>query len=120
MIGKYLSNFYSRNVTIIFISPLVENSAIEAIIDIVTRGYKVIVISPSPIEAERLSSKYDLKSDKAELNIAMRLAALKRESRLSQLRLTLPVIDWQLSTPFGTELSRIALRERIHERMEII
>jgi uncharacterized protein (DUF58 family) len=120
MIGKYLSNFYSRNVTVIFISPLAENSAVEAIVDIATRGYKAIVISPSPIEAERLSSQYELETARNELSVAMRLATLKRENRLGLLRKTLPVIDWHLSTPFGIELSRIALRERIHERMETI
>ncbi len=99
-LGKYISTFFSRAVQIIFISPLVDEGAVATVMDIATRGYRILVISPSPLDAEEQSIA--LKSE--EYMLGEGLAKLKRDNTLGFLRLKVQVVDWRTKSPLSDAL----------------
>jgi len=98
-LGAYLSLFFSKMVQIIVISPLTDEKAFESVADIATRGYEVLLISPSPIEIE----KRGLQMDSAH-RFAERLLRIERQNKLNLLRKSVAVVDWNVDTPLSTTL----------------
>ncbi len=103
-LGGYLSIFFSTMVQIILISPLIDDNSFHAVMDIASRGYQILVISPSSIEIEkRLYSKRHHSGD--EFNeLAERLLRVKRENRLNVLRRSAVVVDWDVDMPLSEAL----------------
>jgi uncharacterized protein (DUF58 family) len=108
-IGKYLSFFFSRAVQIVFISSLADYDSFAAVNDMVSRGYNVLVVSPSALDAERIAYKQTgLKLNKT----ADRLAQLERQNRLEALRKIATVVDWNLAIPFSEAMSQTLTMKR--------
>lgn len=103
-LGKYISIFFSRMVQIVFISSLADDESLAAIEDIAARGYSVLVISPSPLDAEK--AMFDVAYVDIEHRLGERLAQMERENKLTRLRRFAPVIDWRLSIPLSVAMSR--------------
>jgi uncharacterized protein (DUF58 family) len=102
-LGEYLSLFFSTMVQIVFVGPLIDDEALRAVADISTRGYQVLVISPSPIEIE----EHNLRgSDDKVQKLAGTLLKTHRENNLHLLRKSAVVVDWNVYTPLS-----VALRE---------
>lgn len=101
-IGTYLSQFFSTLVQIVFITPLTDDKSFDSIIDIARRGYRVLVISPSPIDVEKVAFKHN--TNEPNYLVAERLLRVKRENRLNQLRRVAVVVDWDVSLPLNQAL----------------
>jgi uncharacterized protein (DUF58 family) len=100
-LGQYLSLFFSIMVQIIVISPLVDDRSFESILDVASRGYRVLVISPSPIEIEK---KTKSKSDATYSSLAERLLRVKRKNRMDKLRGVAVVVDWNTDDSLSSAL----------------
>ncbi len=96
-LGRYVSTFFSRAVQIIFISPLVDDGAVTSVMDIASQGYRILVISPSHLDAEQIS----ITRKSREYELGWRLAKLKRDNTLALLRQKIPVIDWRITSPLS-------------------
>jgi uncharacterized protein (DUF58 family) len=108
-IGKYLSIFFSRAVQIVYVSSLADYDSFAAVDDMVSRGYSVIVISPSALDAERMA----MKETGFKLNkIGDRLARLERRNRLETLKQIATVVDWSLEIPLNEAISQKLLTKR--------
>lgn len=107
-LGGYLSLFFSTMVQIIFISPLIDDSSFFTVTDIVSRGYQILVISPSAIPIEkRLYSNNN--SDFEVVGLAERILKTKRDNRLNVLRNSAVVVDWDVDTPLADALHEATL-----------
>lgn len=87
---------------LVFISPLLSND-FNALADLRSKGYAVLVVSPDPIafeaQAETLSEN---------LALALRVVRLRRQLFLNRLRgIGVHVVDWDVSLPF----EQVARRE---------
>jgi uncharacterized protein (DUF58 family) len=117
-LGSYLSQFFSTMVQVVFISPLTDERAFESVVDVATRGYRVLVISPSPIDVEKIAfsqsklrrtiardhndgADYD---DMVSFRVAEQLLRVKRKNKLDRLREIAVVVDWDVSLPFSQAL----------------
>ncbi|MGH2639367.1 MAG: hypothetical protein ACRDF4_08825, partial [Rhabdochlamydiaceae bacterium] len=104
-LGGYLSLFFSNMVQVILISPLIDNSSYDTVMDICARGYQVLIISPSPIGIEK---RLYAKSNRADefLGLTESLLRVKRENRLNILRRGAVVVDWDANTPLADALEQ--------------
>ena len=91
---------------IVLISPLLPGDA-EELIKLRARGYRVLVISPNPIEFERQTLP-----DNNQVTLAVRIAQAERDLLFRKLRhAQIRVVDWPVALPFyqvaHTALSRL-------------
>jgi hypothetical protein len=93
-----------KKALIIFISSLEGDWSIpKAIEDLVSRGFNVIVLSPSPVDIEYSFQKTDKHHD-----LAKRILSLERKNFLSRLRHTgARVVDWNPTIPLGASLKEV-------------
>jgi uncharacterized protein (DUF58 family) len=94
---KVLSLYFSRQTQIVAISPLLDEKSCETIVETSNAGYRVVVVSPSPIGIRTAGET----GRGVEGLVALRLARLERETRLSRLRRYAAVLDWDTSEPLG-------------------
>ncbi len=93
---------------LVFISPLLPQD-MEELVKLYAYGYRVLVVSPNPVEFERKRL-----SESEEVRMGIRIARLEREVLLNQLRHTgIQVMDWQVDTPFQ-QAAHIALSRVPH------
>ncbi len=89
--GKFIvSRFFPPNSFVILISPLLAWDTDDAVVELLARGYDILVISPSMI------------SDKNDF--ATRILRAEREVRLRRLRLYARVVDWNIEYPLTAVL----------------
>ncbi|MCB0222057.1 MAG: DUF58 domain-containing protein [Anaerolineae bacterium] len=91
---------------IVLISPLLPGDA-EELIKLRARGYRVLVISPNPIDFERQTLP-----DSSQVALAVRIAQAERDLLFRKLRhAQIRVVDWPVALPFyqvaHTSLSRL-------------
>ena len=93
-----------KKALILFISSLEGDGSIPvAIEDLITRGFNIIILSPSPIDIE-----YSLQTVDANYDLAHRILAFERSNFLSQLRNTgARVIDWNPTLPLAVSLKEV-------------
>lgn len=89
--GKFIvSRFFPPNSFVILISPLLSWDIDDAIVELLARGYDILVISPTLIgEGE---------------DIASRILRAEREVRLRRLRIYGRVVDWNIEYPLTSLL----------------
>ena len=97
----YLSLFFSRMTQIVLVTPLMDDKSYEVAAEISSKGYPVLVVSPSPFEFESREGK----DERAE-RIAERLARLERETKVALLRKYAVVIDWNVKEPLSQALKQ--------------
>jgi uncharacterized protein (DUF58 family) len=102
-LGPFLSTFFSTMVQIVVISPLNDDKAFGSIVDVAQRGYRVLVISPSPIEIEKKRAIATKKYDES-YKLGERLLRVQRENRLNELRQVAVVADWNTELPLSDAL----------------
>ncbi len=89
--GKFIvSRFFPPNSFVILISPLLSWDIDDAIVELLAKGYDILVISPT-----LLDEKEDL---------AMRILRAEREVRLRRLRMYSRVVDWNINYPLTAVL----------------
>jgi uncharacterized protein (DUF58 family) len=101
--GAFLSNFFSTMVQIVVISSLNDEGSIEAIEDIARRGFRVLVISPSPIGIETSLLKMG-EAKKTTVSLGVRLLRIERHNKLNELRQFVTVVDWDVKKPLTDSL----------------
>ncbi len=89
--GKFIvSRFFPPNSFVILISPLLSWDIDDAIVELLARGYDILVISPTLIgEGEDMAS---------------RILRAEREVRLRRLRIYGRVVDWNIEYPLSSLL----------------
>jgi len=88
---------------LVLVSPLLPQDA-EMLVKLRARGYRLLVISPDPVQFEA-----DALPDTATVQLAVRLARLERNLILDQLRRAqIQVVDWPVTVPFY-QLAHVAL-----------
>lgn len=95
-LGAFLATFFSTMVQIVVISSLNDEGSLEAIADIARRGFRVLVISPSPIEIESAMLKKKSKNYDETFEIGERLLRIQRQNRLNELKQFVTVVDWNV------------------------
>jgi len=90
-LAGYLSMFFSKMTQIIVITSLMDDKSYESVAEISSKGYQVLVISPSPFGFERRCSR-----DGQVERIAEELVRLEREMKMSLLRRCATVVDWNV------------------------
>jgi uncharacterized protein (DUF58 family) len=89
---------------VIALSPLSDERFVTALIDLVARGFDVVVLAVSPIEATRLVLGGSLLDD-----LACRLWAMEWQARVDGLRRHgLAIVEWHPGTPLDAVLAPIA------------
>ena len=89
--GKFIvSRFFPPNSFVILISPLLSWDIDDAIVELLAKGYDILVISPTLIEEEE--------------DLAMRILRAEREVRLRRLRMYSRVVDWNIRYPLTSVL----------------
>ncbi|HEY8872102.1 MAG TPA: DUF58 domain-containing protein [Stellaceae bacterium] len=89
---------------VIALSPLSDERFVTALIDLVARGFDVVVLAVSPIEATRLVLGGSLLDD-----VACRLWAMEWQARVDGLRRHgLAIVEWHPGTPLDAVLAPIA------------
>jgi hypothetical protein len=93
-----------KKALIIFISSLEGDWTIpKTIEDLVTRGFNVIVLSPSPIDIE-----YSLQIADVNNTLAHKILSFERKNFLSQIRNTgARVVDWNPILPLAVSLKEV-------------
>ena len=94
---------------IIAISPLLDARFEKALVDLASRGFDLLVLSPSPIALVRRAMRASAGAD-----AACRLWALDRRTRADALhRLGITIVDWDPAEPLGAALGGLS-RSRRH------
>ena len=94
---------------IIAISPLLDPRFEKALVDLASRGFDLLVLSPSPIALVRRAMRAS-----AVAEAACRLWALDRRTRADALhRLGITIVDWDPAEPLGAALGGLS-RSRRH------
>ncbi len=89
--GKFIvSRFFPPNSFVILISPLLSWDIDDAIVELLAKGYDILVISPTLIEENE--------------ELAMRILRAEREVRLRRLRMYSRVVDWNIQYPLASVL----------------
>ena len=104
VIYQAITHMLPKKALILFISSLEGDGSIPAAIeDLITRGFNIIILSPSPIDIE-----YSLQTVDANYDLAHRILAFERSNFLSQLRNTgARVIDWNPTLPLAVALKEV-------------
>ncbi len=97
-LGAFLATFFSTMVQIVVISSLNDEGSLEAIADIARRGFRVLVISPSPVGIESSFLKRRDFEKQTYAEIAERLLGIQRRNRLNELRQYVTVVDWDVKS----------------------
>jgi uncharacterized protein (DUF58 family) len=93
-----------RQALVIALSPLSDERFVTALIDLAARGFDVVVLAVSPIEATRLVLAGSLLDD-----VACRLWAIERQVRLDGLRRQgLAIVEWHPGTPLDAALAPLS------------
>jgi uncharacterized protein (DUF58 family) len=93
---------------IIAISPLLDPRFEKALVDLASRGFDLLVLSPSPIALVRRAMRAS-----AVAEAACRLWALDRRTRADALhRLGITIVDWDPAEPLGAALGGLSRSRR--------
>ncbi|HKQ61822.1 MAG TPA: DUF58 domain-containing protein [Candidatus Polarisedimenticolaceae bacterium] len=93
---------------IIAISPLLDPRFEKALVDLASRGFDLLVLSPSPIALVRRAMRAS-----AGAEAACRLWALDRRTRADALhRLGITIVDWDPAEPLGAALGGLSRSRR--------
>jgi uncharacterized protein (DUF58 family) len=93
---------------IIAISPLLDARFEKALVDLASRGFDLLVLSPSPIALVRRAMRAS-----AVAEAACRLWALDRRTRADALhRLGITIVDWDPAEPLGAALGGLSRSRR--------
>jgi uncharacterized protein (DUF58 family) len=93
---------------VIAISALLDPRFDKALVDLVARGFDLVVLSPSPIPLVRRAMRPSVQTD-----LACRLWALERRTRTDALqRLGVTIVDWDSDQPLEAALSGLAAARR--------
>lgn len=93
---------------VVAISPLLDPRFDKALVDLVARGFDLVVLSPSPIPLVRRTMRPSAQAD-----LACRLWALERRTRTDALqRLGITIVDWDSDQPLEAALSGLAAVRR--------
>ena len=104
VIYEAVTHMLPKKALIIFISSLEDDWTIpKTIEDLVSRGFNVIVLSPSPVDIE-----YSLQTADISSTIAHKILSLERKNFLSQIRNTgARVVDWNPTLPLAVSLKEV-------------
>ncbi len=97
-----LTRYFPRDALVVLISPLTDETSLDAVMSLAAHGYDIAVLSPSPLEIER---EYLPPTD--EEQTAYRILRMERENLISALRRVAQVVDWDPSTPLALPLRRM-------------
>ncbi len=106
------TRLFAPHTQLFIMSPLIEED-LPVLLRLRARGYSLVIVSPDPIEFERRQLAAD-----THLEIAVRIARLKRDFLLKQLRQAgVQIVDWNPAEPFHLvahqALSRPPLQTRV-------
>lgn len=106
--GFFLALFFSTMVQIVVVSSLNDKASFDTILDIARRGYRVLVISPSPIDIEEQEVAGKKKGSDLENNVlAARLLRAQRRNMLRELGQVAIVADWNVKRPLSEALQEV-------------
>jgi uncharacterized protein (DUF58 family) len=97
-----LGRYFPPDAQIIIVSPLRDATALDVIADLRGHGFDVLVVSPNPVEVERLMFPRDAYSD-----LAYRVLRIEREATIQNLRQFADVVDWNPSEPLAVALKGV-------------
>ena len=103
-VNTAVSHLLPRKSLIVFISSLEEDSSIlGAVESLHAQGFRLLIISPSPLDIECAPHQGDL-----EYELAKRILSVRRNTILSQLRLTgAQVVNWNPGVPLALALKEV-------------
>jgi len=101
--ARLLTLYFSKQTQTVFISPILDEKSYQAIVQTSNAGYNVVVVSPSPVELDAAA----IRRRSEEGRVALELARLRRETRLSAIEKYATVVDWDVTRPLGDILQRV-------------
>jgi uncharacterized protein (DUF58 family) len=112
MVSQYASLFFSKTTQVVLVTSLLNPESYSTIVDIGIKGHDVVVISPSPLEVDTPKD-----GDVNALKVAIKLARLERERRLSSLLGHAKVVDWNPRLPLGDALLELKEPWQVQRRI---
>lgn len=106
-IAWVLTRFFPPKAHLIVISPLVDRAAMESVVDLRARGSDILLLSPSSLEVERLSTEGNGATE-----LAYRVLKMFRDANVSYLRRFASVVDWNPEEPLALALKEVSLWQR--------
>ena len=100
-----LGRFFPVGSHLIIISPDIDASTRDAILEMKARGFTALVISPSAVDLEMTQAE-----DSAETRTAYAILKLEREADLGLLRRFAQVADWEPNQPLALALMEVERR----------
>lgn len=98
-VAGVLTRFFPPQSQVILISPLVDRRSVESVAELVTKGFEIVIVSPSPVEVQR-----PLVRTSPLAPMALRILSMERENLLAELRKLATVVDWDPAVPLGVPL----------------
>lgn len=97
-----MKRYFPTNSMVIVVTPLGDEDINNTIRELVSRGHQVVVVSPSPIEVEAEGMV-----KREEVDLALRLARMRRGDSIRDLRRYCQVVDWDASSPLSRYLMEV-------------
>jgi len=101
-VGWMMTGYFPLESQIIVITALTDREIVRTIADLCSRGYDVVVISPSPLKAEA-----GVVADSMEKRLALRVLGLERTNLISELRRYARIVDWDPDEPLAKALKGV-------------
>jgi uncharacterized protein (DUF58 family) len=101
-VGWMMTGYFPLESQIVIITALTDREIVRTIADLCSRGYDVVVISPSPLKAEE-----SVVTDSKEMRLALRVLGLERRNLISELRRYARIVDWDTDEPLAKALKGV-------------
>ncbi len=101
-VGWMVTSYFPLESQIIVMTALTDRDIVGTIADLCSRGYDVVVISPSPLKAEMA-----MMEDSGNRDLAHRVLRLERDNLISDLRRYARIIDWDTDEPLAKALKGV-------------
>lgn len=103
-----LGRFFPAGSQLIIISPEIDASTRDAILELKARGFETLVLSPSAVDLEM-----SLVEENAHTRTAFEILKMEREGDLGLLRRHADVADWRPEEPLALALQGVGRRPRV-------
>jgi uncharacterized protein (DUF58 family) len=98
-VAGVLTRFFPPQCQVVLITPLLDRKAVDGVAGLASRGFEVVIVSPSPVAI----MGRQLEGDGAAA-LALRILAAERDTIMAELRDVATVVDWNPGQPLATGL----------------
>ncbi len=100
-----INRFFPRKTMVIIISPLIDSRIVETVMDLWRGNHEVMVVSPSPVELEKMA-------EGIEDDISESILNLERENIIDRIWHYAVVVDWDPREPLDVALEVVRRYQR--------